>query len=164
MPCKSVAVRRAPIAWTELLANGARFVVAQTYAVDGLGWLENVVNSWPDAVLAAIGVRDDRVVGPTRRTAARAMAVLEELSAMRLAGVVVTAEQRRGRMSGADVRLMTASVHACSLPVYAAGGIGSRRHLDELADCGVIGAVVGTALYAGALEPRLLAEEYSGNG
>jgi phosphoribosylformimino-5-aminoimidazole carboxamide ribotide isomerase len=147
----------------ELLANGARFVVISVHTINGLGWLEGALDLWPDAVLAAIAVRDERAIGPAHRTGMHAMAMIEELSAMRLAGVVVTATMRRGLMNGADVRLMAEAVQACSLPIYAAGGVGSRRNLDELADCGVTGAVVGTALYSGALEPRLLAEEYSGS-
>jgi phosphoribosylformimino-5-aminoimidazole carboxamide ribotide isomerase len=147
----------------ELIANGARFVVITVRTINGLGWLEGVLDFWPDAVLAAIAVRDERVVNPVHRTGMHAMDVIEELSAMRFAGIVVTAATRRGLMNGADVRLMTEAVRACSLPIYAAGGIRSRRDLDELADCGVTGAVVGTALYSGALEPRLLAEEYSGS-
>jgi phosphoribosylformimino-5-aminoimidazole carboxamide ribotide isomerase len=44
--------------------------------------------------------------------------------------------------------------------VLAAGGIASRRDLDGLAERGVASAIVGMALYTGAIDSRLLAEEY----
>jgi phosphoribosylformimino-5-aminoimidazole carboxamide ribotide isomerase len=45
--------------------------------------------------------------------------------------------------------------------VIAAGGIGSLQDLYDLAGAGVAGAVIGTALYTGAVEPRLAAQEFN---
>jgi phosphoribosylformimino-5-aminoimidazole carboxamide ribotide isomerase len=46
-------------------------------------------------------------------------------------------------------------------PVIASGGIASLYGLRELADRGVAGAVVGMALYTGALDGRTVAEEFA---
>lgn len=146
----------------QAFAKGARFVVTSVHGTRDLEQLEKTADVWPELVLADLVVQGDRVLDRARRAGRRLAAVLEELSAMPLAGVVVTAATRRGLMIGADVRLMAESTRGCSLPLYAAGGVSSRRDLDELAECGVAGAVVGTALYTGAVNPRLIAEEYSG--
>jgi phosphoribosylformimino-5-aminoimidazole carboxamide ribotide isomerase len=146
----------------QAFTRGARFVVTSVHDTGELEQLETTADVWPDLVLADVTVQGDRVLNRARRAGRRLTAILEELTAMPLAGVVVTAATRRGLMSGADVRLMTEAARACSLPLYAAGGISSRRDLDELAECGVAGAVVGTALYTGAVDPRLIADEYSG--
>jgi phosphoribosylformimino-5-aminoimidazole carboxamide ribotide isomerase len=45
--------------------------------------------------------------------------------------------------------------------VLASGGISTMSELRALADRGIAGAVVGTALYTGALEPHAVAEEFS---
>jgi phosphoribosylformimino-5-aminoimidazole carboxamide ribotide isomerase len=63
-------------------------------------------------------------------------------------------------MQGPDLLLMNEVVRASRVPVLASGGIASRRDLDNLADRGVSGAIIGMALYIGVLEPRLIAEEY----
>ena len=145
----------------ELLAGGARFVVATVPAGGAYGWLGELSDAHPDSIIVSIDARDQRVVSATSSPGARVIAVVEDLSALRLAGIVVTAVHRRGLMRGGDVRLMTDVVDASTVPVFAAGGVGGRRDLDALADCGVCGTIVGTALYSGALEPRLLAEEYA---
>jgi phosphoribosylformimino-5-aminoimidazole carboxamide ribotide isomerase len=51
-------------------------------------------------------------------------------------------------------------VDAASIPVYAAGGIASLEDLRALADRGVSAAIVGLALYSGAIDPRAAAEEF----
>jgi len=64
-------------------------------------------------------------------------------------------------MTGADVPLMEAVVRAARVPVFASGGIATRRDLDDLQEVGVAAAVLGMALYTGKLDPRLIAEEYA---
>lgn len=49
---------------------------------------------------------------------------------------------------------------ASHFPVYASGGITTMQDLRALADRDVAGCVIGMALYTGALDPRLVAEEF----
>jgi phosphoribosylformimino-5-aminoimidazole carboxamide ribotide isomerase len=99
--------------------------------------------------------------GWTRTLAREIIDVTEELSALPLAGLLVTAVHREGRMQGADLFLMEDVVEAASFPVYASGGIGSVADLRALADRGVAAAVIGMALYTGAIDPWQAAEEFS---
>jgi phosphoribosylformimino-5-aminoimidazole carboxamide ribotide isomerase len=87
--------------------------------------------------------------------------VLDEVSSIPLAGIMVTAVHREGAMQGADVSLMETVVQHANVPVIASGGVASRRDLDDLQDAGVSAAILGMALYTGALNPRLIAEEYA---
>jgi phosphoribosylformimino-5-aminoimidazole carboxamide ribotide isomerase len=99
--------------------------------------------------------------GWTKTTRRNVLTWVEEISGLALAGILVTAVHKEGLLQGTDLALMEDVVEATSLPVYASGGVASRRDLDELADRGVAGAIIGMALYTGVLEPRLLAEEYA---
>jgi len=45
--------------------------------------------------------------------------------------------------------------------VYASGGIGSIGDLRALEDRGVAAVVIGMALYTGAINPRVVAEEFA---
>jgi phosphoribosylformimino-5-aminoimidazole carboxamide ribotide isomerase len=45
--------------------------------------------------------------------------------------------------------------------VIASGGIATLNDLRELDERGVSGAVVGMALYTGAIDARLVAEEFA---
>jgi phosphoribosylformimino-5-aminoimidazole carboxamide ribotide isomerase len=51
-------------------------------------------------------------------------------------------------------------VEASTVPVYAAGGISSLDELRSLADRGVSAAVVGMALYTGAIDAGAAAWEF----
>ena len=44
--------------------------------------------------------------------------------------------------------------------MFASGGISSLGELRALDDIGIAGAVLGMALYTGALDPRAVAEEF----
>jgi phosphoribosylformimino-5-aminoimidazole carboxamide ribotide isomerase len=46
-------------------------------------------------------------------------------------------------------------------PLYASGGLGHITHLRALADRGVAAAIIGMALYSGAMDPRVVADEFS---
>ena len=65
-------------------------------------------------------------------------------------------------MRGIDAPLFTHLVSTTTLPIIAAGGIGDIDDLRDLDAAGIAGAVVGTALYTGAVDPGAVAEEYQG--
>jgi phosphoribosylformimino-5-aminoimidazole carboxamide ribotide isomerase len=147
----------------ELLANGATAVVVGTRALEDSDWLARVATTYPNEILVAADVRDRRVVthGWSRTLPREIIDVTEELSTLPLAGLLVTAVHREGRMQGTDLFLMEDVVDAASFPVFASGGIASTADLRALADRGVAAAIIGMALYTGALDPWQTAEEFS---
>ena len=147
----------------ELLAAGARAVVVGTRALEDGDWLARLATAYPNEIIVAADVRDRRVVtrGWTRTLPREIVDVTEELSTLPLAGLLVTAVHREGRMQGADLFLMEDVVEAASFPVYASGGIASMNDLRALDDRGVSAAILGMALYTGALDPWQTAEEFS---
>ena len=147
----------------ELLASGATAVVVGTRALEDSDWLARVATTYPNEILVAADVRDRRIVthGWARTLPREIIDVTEELSTLPLAGLLVTAVHREGRMQGTDLFLMEDVVDAASFPVFASGGIASAVDLRALADRGVAAAIIGMALYTGALDPWQTAEEFS---
>ena len=147
----------------DVLSRGARAVVVGTRALEDADWLTRIATTYPNEIVVAADVRDRRVVtrGWTRTLPREIIDVTEELSTLPLAGLLVTAVHREGRMQGADLFLMEDVVDAASFPVFASGGIGSMADLRALADRGVAAAVIGMALYTGAVDPWQTAEEFS---
>ena len=147
----------------ELLTSGAHAVVVGTRALEDADWLARIATTYPNEVIVAADVRDRRIVtrGWTRTLPRDIVDVTEELSCLPLAGLLVTAVHREGSMQGADLFLMDDVVETASFPVYASGGIASVSDLRALAERGVAAAIVGMALYTGALDPRQTAEEFS---
>ncbi|MGH7560321.1 MAG: HisA/HisF-related TIM barrel protein [Gemmatimonadales bacterium] len=146
-----------------LLAAGADRVVVGTRAIEDRDWLATIATEHPGRVIVAADVRERRVVtrGWSETLALDVFDLVAELSELPLAGLLVTAVHREGRMAGADVPLMRALVARTSLPVIASGGIATLEDLQALAAAGCTGAVLGMALYTGTLDPRLVAEEFT---
>lgn len=153
---------RSTSAVDDLVTSGARAVVVGTRAFEDADWLARLAHAYPNEILVAADVRDRRVVthGWTRTLPREIIDVTEELSSLPLAGLLVTAVHREGRMQGADLFLMEDVVEAAAFPVYASGGIASIADLRALADRGVSAAIIGMALYTGAIDPWQAAEEF----
>lgn len=146
-----------------LLTDGAIGVVLGTRALEDLDWLRDVSLAHPGRCILAADVRERKVTthGWARTLARDILSVIDDVSSLPLAGLLVTAVHREGRMQGTDLPLMEDVVDASPFPVVASGGIGSLADLRALEDRGVSAAVVGMALYTGAIDPRVLAEEFS---
>jgi phosphoribosylformimino-5-aminoimidazole carboxamide ribotide isomerase len=145
-----------------LLADGAARVVVGTRAIYEPDWLNEVAEANPGAIVLAADVRDRRIVthGWTRELPRNILDLIDELAGVPLGGILVTAVHREGRMAGTDLPLMEDVAEASAWPVLASGGISSMNDLRALEERGIAGAVLGTALYTGALDPRVLAEEF----
>ncbi len=145
----------------QLLAAGARWVIVGTRALEEPQWLADVAARHPQRLIVAADVRGRRVVtrGWERTLAREVREVIAGLDTLPLAGVLVTAVHREGRLGGTDLGLASDVVRACVHPVFAAGGVTTVDDLRALAEAGVSGAVVGMALYTRALDPLALVEE-----
>lgn len=145
-----------------LLSDGADRVVVGTRAIDDPDWLREIADANPGAIVLAADVRDRRIVthGWTRELPRNILDLVEELAGVPLGGLLVTAVHREGQMAGTDLPLMEDVAEASDWPVFASGGIASMNDLRALEDRGLAGAVLGMALYTGALDARVVAEEF----
>ncbi len=146
-----------------LLGAGAAWVVVGTRALEEPSWLEGMAEAFPGQLIVAADVQRRRIVtrGWSQLLARDVLSVIEELNELPLAGVLVTAVHREGRLAGTDLFLMEDVAERSAHPVIASGGIATMNDLRQLVECGVSGAVIGMALYTGALDPRVLIEEFA---
>jgi phosphoribosylformimino-5-aminoimidazole carboxamide ribotide isomerase len=146
-----------------LLAEGARHVVVGTRALEEMAWLAEMTSLFPRELIVAADVRDRRIVtrGWARTLPRDILDAVEELNDLPLAGLLVTAVHKEGRLGGTDLPLMEDVAELSEAPVIASGGITTMNDLRALADRGVAATVIGMALYTGALDPRLVADEFS---
>jgi phosphoribosylformimino-5-aminoimidazole carboxamide ribotide isomerase len=147
---------------TRLLDAGATYVVIGTRALEDEDWLREMADDFPEQLIVAADVRERKIVtrGWTRTMQLDIDEAMERFSQLPLAGVLVTAVHKEGLMQGADLALMEDVAESTSLPVIASGGIATEADLRLLADRGVAAAVLGMALYTGALDARATAEEF----
>jgi phosphoribosylformimino-5-aminoimidazole carboxamide ribotide isomerase len=146
-----------------LLGAGAGRVVVGTRALTDRLWLVRAAAAWPDRLIVAADVRGRAVLthGWTRTIPGDLLSLLESLDELPIAGVLITAVHCEGREAGADLTLLAEAAAATRHRVFAAGGIASRAGLAALERAGCFGAVLGMALYTGALAPATVAREFA---
>jgi phosphoribosylformimino-5-aminoimidazole carboxamide ribotide isomerase len=145
------------------LDDGAQRVIIGTRALEDPDWLVEMTELFPGSIVVAADVRDRKVLshGWTRTHPKLVLDLVEDLNGLPLAGVLVTAVHREAAMRGTDLPLMEDVAEAADFPVFASGGLGSLGDLRALADRGVSAAIIGIALYNGAMDPWAVAEEFS---
>lgn len=146
-----------------LLDEGAAWVVLGTRALEEPEWLAGTASSFPGQLIVAADVRERQIVtrGWARTLSRTVLDVVEQLNDLPLGGVLVTAVHREGQLAGTDLFLMEDVADLSVHPVIASGGISTMNDLRELADRGIAAAVIGMALYTGALDARTVAEEFA---
>lgn len=147
----------------DILDDGARCAIVGTRALEDLDWLAELAHDNPAQVIVAADVRERRVTtrGWQRTLPRNVLDMVEEMNGLPLAALLVTAVHREGQLQGTDLPLMEDVVETADFPVYAAGGVSSTGDLYALQDRGVAGAVIGMALYTGAIDPRAIVEEFA---
>ena len=145
-----------------LLEAGAARVIVGTRAIEDGDWLRRMALEHPGQIVLAADVREGHIVthGWTQNTQLDATRMLRSLDELPLAAVLVTDVTSEGRMQGADVVLFETLVGACAHPLYASGGISGDPDLTALAGVGVTAAILGMALYTGALDAPTTARSY----
>ncbi|MGI8546492.1 MAG: HisA/HisF-related TIM barrel protein [Gemmatimonadaceae bacterium] len=146
-----------------LLDSGAQRIVLGTRAVENPNWLADVAEAFPGSIIVAADVIDRCVVthGWGQLSKRHIRDLVSDFNALPLAGIMVTAVHKEGRMEGTDLPLMEDVAEESDHPVCASGGIGTIGDLRALADTGVESVVIGMALYTGALDARAVAEEFT---
>ena len=154
---------RADDAVSSLFDDGADQVIVGTRGIEDPVWLAEQATLFPGRIILAADVRDKQIVskGWSTRTKLRLVDLLSELDGVPLAGLLVTAVHKEGKMQGTDLPLIDEAVRLSAWPVIASGGIGSMQDLRNLEDRDVAAVVLGMALYTGAIDARVVAEEFS---
>jgi phosphoribosylformimino-5-aminoimidazole carboxamide ribotide isomerase len=148
----------------ELLESGARRIIVGTRAVEDRSWLEGLAARWPHRVVVAADIRDGVVLrkGWTESAGVQVGEFLEDLGALPLAGVLCTDVGREGQLQGMDREGVQEVLGHTSHPVWISGGVTTMDDLRFLDEAGAVGAVLGMALYTGALDANQVAEEFGG--
>ncbi len=146
------------------LELGAAVAIVGTAAIRDPGFLEAVCAAFPGRIALGLDARAGMLAtsGWAEATMIRAMDLARRVSHLPLAAIIYTDIQRDGMLGGPDLPGLAAMAVATRIPVIASGGIASARDihaLKALAPPGVLGAIIGKALYDGrlTLEAALLA-------
>lgn len=139
----------------QTLAAGAGWVVVGTRAALEPAFLTEVCRGFPGRVIVAVDAREGRVAvdGWTRTLALGAEAFASSAATAGAAAILYTDIARDGTTAGPSLGHTRAVAAAAGIPLLASGGVASLEDLRRLAAIpGVTGAIVGRALYTGAVD------------
>jgi phosphoribosylformimino-5-aminoimidazole carboxamide ribotide isomerase len=137
------------------LGLGIQRVILGTAAIESPTLLREAAQRFPDRIVLGLDVRDGRVAirGWMETAGTGAEELLDGLADLPLAAVLHTDIGRDGMMRGPNLAATARLARMTRLPVIASGGVRSVEDLVALARARVIaGAVVGRALYTGAVD------------
>lgn len=137
-------------AGVERVILGTALVTGEPEGVDRL------LAEFGERIVVGIDARDGHVAiqGWTQTTARDAVELAQEMEARGARRLVYTDVASDGMLAGPNLAGIRRMVEALSIPVIAAGGVSSAddvRHLAALAPLGLEGAIIGKALYTGAV-------------
>jgi phosphoribosylformimino-5-aminoimidazole carboxamide ribotide isomerase len=146
----------------QLLNDGAERVVIGSRGLEDPDWLADMSTLFPGSIIVAADVRDRMVLaqGWARMRPMLVLDLVDELNRLPLAGLIVTVSQYDD-LTGSHLALMEDVAEAADFPLLAAGPFAGINDLRAISDRGVAAAIIGMALYAGAMDPRIVAEEFA---
>jgi phosphoribosylformimino-5-aminoimidazole carboxamide ribotide isomerase len=139
------------------LGRGVARVILGTAAVEDPALVREAARAFPGQVALGLDARGGRVAtrGWADETGANLTDLARSYEDAGVAALIYTDIARDGAMAGPNVAATAALARAVSIPVIASGGVSSLADLLALRDAGgIAGAIVGRALYDGAVDLR----------
>jgi phosphoribosylformimino-5-aminoimidazole carboxamide ribotide isomerase len=143
----------------QAFAAGAARVVVGTTACEDPPFVQEAVGRYGLKIAVAIDARADRVVarGWAATTSLTPTALAERVKTWGVGTIVCTDVSRDGMLQGPNLPLLTQVLDVGGLEVIASGGIATTADLQALAALeprGLLGAIIGKALYEGQINLR----------
>jgi phosphoribosylformimino-5-aminoimidazole carboxamide ribotide isomerase len=137
---------------------GVSRVILGTVAVRDPDIVKTAARKWPEQVAVSVDVRKGQVAvqGWTEDSGLEAVSVAKRFEDAGVGALIVTDIDRDGTMEGFNVEVFGTMADAVAIPLIAAGGLASVDDIAKLRarkGTPIAGAVLGRALYNGAIDP-----------
>lgn len=139
------------------LAAGVERVILGTAVLTDRVLLDQALQRWGERIVVGLDAREGLVaISGWRETSnVKATELARELSAAGVRRFIYTDIARDAAMQGpnlAALRSMLAALQGSATTLIASGGVSSLEDLQRLAELEVEGAIIGKALYVGAID------------
>jgi phosphoribosylformimino-5-aminoimidazole carboxamide ribotide isomerase len=137
---------------------GVSRVILGTAAVRDPELVKTAARQWPEQIAVSVDVRKGQVAvqGWLEDSGLGALEVAKRFEDAGVSALIVTDIDRDGALAGFNVEVFGTMADAVDIPVIAAGGLANVTDIERLrARPGrpIAGAVLGRALYVGAIRP-----------
>lgn len=148
---------------------GVARVVLGTKAIEDKDFLKKAIETWPEKIAVSIDTSHGKLAkeGWTSISAVNATDFAKELEKNGVRRIIYTDIARDGMMKGPNIEGVKSILDTVDIPVIASGGIsnmGDLKKLKELEKLGLLGVILGKALYERSLYLREAIEFCSPRG
>lgn len=135
---------------------GVRWAIMGTSALSDKEAVAQAIADFPDRIVAGIDARDGfvAVAGWVQDSRVSAVNLAVQVDRLGVARIIFTDIATDGMMQGPNLGSTRRVAEAVEIPVIASGGVSSLddvRAVCRLADVGVVGMIIGRALYESGL-------------
>ncbi len=139
------------------LDAGVQYVIIGTKAVTAPHFVEELCLEFPGHIIVGLDAKGGRIAmnGWSKLSQLHVIEVAQRFERDGVEAIVYTDIGRDGMLTGVNVEATAALARAIHIPVIASGGIAGLediRALCQVAHEGIMGAILGRALYEGALD------------
>ena len=141
----------------DYLSSGVGWVVLGTAAFQNRGLIGEACHRFPEKVILGIDAKRGKVAiqGWNEVVSLEAIDLAKQYEGMGLSAIIFTDIERDGMGTGLNFESTKSLARSTSIPVIASGGVSRMEDIErllELEQDGVIGVIVGRALYTGRLD------------
>ncbi len=139
-----------------LLQTGAQWAILGTVAVEQPQLVAQLCQEFPGQIIVGIDARNGKVAtkGWLETSEVEAKDLAHQMASLGVAAIIYTDIHRDGTLQGPNLEALRDLAAGLDIPVIASGGVSSVTDLLSLLALepeGVTGAIVGKALYTGAV-------------
>lgn len=146
------------------IESGVSRIIIGTAAITNRSFLKQAVAKYGDKIAVSIDARNGLVAtdGWTETSDTKAIDLLKDLEEIGVKTVVYTDILKDGMMQGPNFEELRTVDEASSIDVIASGGVSTKEDIEKLGQMDLYGAIIGKALYEGALSLEELLEDDNG--
>lgn len=136
------------------LDAGVFRVILGTAAVQNPEFLAEMVEKYKEKIAVGVDIKDGMVAikGWTEVSAASCFDFCERLQKIGVQTIICTDISRDGLLSGTNLELYKEMAKRFSVNLVASGGVSTLEDVKKLSEMGIYGAILGKALYTGAID------------
>ena len=133
---------------------GVDRIILGTAAITNPEFLKEAVQKYKNRIAVGVDIKDGMVAikGWTEISSVSCNEFCKQLEDIGVATVICTDISKDGMMAGTNLELYRGLVRDFSLQIVASGGVSTLDDVRALKEINVFGAILGKALYTGAIE------------
>lgn len=153
IPCELGGGIRSEESICRLLDAGVRRLVIGTYALENPEWFKEMTCRFPERLVLGIDAKDGRVAtrGWLETSSMSAVSLAKQCAELPLSALIFTDIATDGMMQGPNIAATQLMQHSVALPVICSGGITTLEDVRQVYEAGIVGCIIGRALYEGTI-------------